>query len=299
MDDPENRFRQEIARKKVLPWIEVSQSARLNADVLGRTMPALEGSFLRPTADMPLQNMTWFCRGLLESAADHLVMWADYAAPLRFHPDAEIVHTLRPAFTLARATIESAAQAIWVLSPEELTQCVGRYFLLATWDLDEQVKAAESPESRIEVQKRRDEIFSALGLTRRTFRPPRYLNMIRDAADYLNLEDAVMRPDRVERVWRSAAAAAHGKQWPEFELRDRTDVGDGLFSSVPKLDAISEVLKVADQMLSAGVALFAIRVGREDELPTLWDEAAARLAAKMTTVDSEPIKPEDIPRFGS
>ena len=109
----------QLQREEIMPWIEAAQAARLNADVLGRLMPPREGSFLRPTPEDPLKNMACWCHSFLEAAADHLVLWADHVAPLKFHPEAETVHTFRPAFTLARATIESAAQAIWGPRPFE------------------------------------------------------------------------------------------------------------------------------------------------------------------------------------
>lgn len=289
---------QPIEREQIVPWIEVAQSARLNADVLERLMPPREGSFLRPTPDDPLKNMAWWCHGFLDAAVDHLLLWADYAAPLKFHPEASIAHTLRPAFTLARAAIEAAAQAIWILSPEDPNVRGARYVVLATWDVNEQLKAAVAAEARAELKGRRDEIFAKLGVTARSFRQPRYLDMIREAAEFLDLGDSnpAMSPDGIERVWRSAAAAAHGKHWPEFEFHDRTDAGEGLFLSVPKTEPISEVLQVAERLTSAGMVLFAMHAGRMEDFHALWDEAVARLASRMTTVSGEPIKP-DLPRW--
>lgn len=280
---------QPIEVEETRAWNEAAVGARLNAEVLLRIMPPREGSFLRPNSDDPLRNMAWFCHGLLESAADHLVLWADYAAPLKFHPDHVTVHALRPVFTLARAAIESASQAIWVLSPEDPKVRGARYIMLATWDLNEQLKAAVDEESRAELKSRRDSIFAALGVTARTFRPPRYLDMIREATEFLSLAEPVSMTSagNVERVWRCAAAAAHGKHWPEFELHDRTEVDDGLFSSVPKIGAMSEVLEVADCLLSASVVLFAMHAGRIDDHKKLWDEAAQRLAAKVTPASTD------------
>jgi hypothetical protein len=101
-----------LDREEIMPWLQVAQGARLNADVLERLMPPLEGSFLRPNPDDPLKNMAWWCHGFLDAAADHLLLWADYAAPLKFHAEAETVHTLRPAFTLARAVCSTKLIAI-------------------------------------------------------------------------------------------------------------------------------------------------------------------------------------------
>lgn len=284
---------QPVEREAILPWIEVAQSARLNSGVLARLMPPKEGSLLRPTTDDPFRNMAWFCHGLLEAATDHMILWADYAVPLKFNPETVLVHTLRPVFTLARAAIEAAAQAIWMLSPEEPADRARRYITLATWDLNEQLKAAVDADAIAELKGRRDPIFAALGLTARTFRPPKYLDMIREATEFLNLEEpsAMRNADLVERVWRCAAAAAHGKHWPDFELHDRAEVEGGLFSSVPKIEAISEVLKVADSLLSAGVILFATHADRMDEYRVLWEEASQRLRSEMTLADYAEVAP--------
>lgn len=292
---------QPVEREAILPWIEVALSGRLNAEVLVRLMPPKEGSFLRPNTDDPFRNMAWFCHGLLESAADHMTLWADYAVPLKYNPETVLVHTLRPVFTLARAAIESAAQAIWMLSPEEPGVRATRYITLATWDLNEQLKAAVDEEAIAELRGRRDSIFAALGTTARTFRPPKYLDLIREVTEFLELDEpsAMTSANDVERVWRSAAAAAHGKLWPDLELHNRTQVGNGLFSSVPKIDAISEVLKVADSFLSAGVALFAIHADRMDEYSALWNEASQRLRSEMTLADDSDVPSDQTGAHGT
>lgn len=272
-----------LNREEITPWLEVAQGTRVNVDVLGRLMPPKEGSFLRPTEEDPLKKMAWWCHGFLEAAADHLLLWADYAAPLKFHPEAETVHTLRPAFTLARAVMESAAQVIWVLSPEEVPVRGRRFVQLVLWDLDEQTKAAVGTDAHAELRQQRDAMFAACGGTARTFRPPRYLDMIRGVAEFLNDDDPVdpLTPDRVERVWRSTAGAAHGKQWPEFEFNSRVEVAGGLFSSTPKVAAISEVLKVADKFPSVGVLLFAMSTGHGQNFTELWDDAEKRLTQRL------------------
>ncbi|MFT4264835.1 MAG: hypothetical protein QM572_15730 [Nocardioides sp.] len=283
--DDQEHARQLIDRDTIMPWVEVAQGARLNADVLPRLMPPSVGSLLRPVPDNPFSNMAWWCYSLLEAAADHLVLWADYVAPLKVHPQAETVHTLRPIFTLARATIESAAQAIWVLSPEDQLDRVRRYVRLAVWDLDEQTKAAATNEARAELEARRSQILTALGVTRRTFQAPRYLDMILAAADFLDGDDASSpwTSDRVRRIWRSTAGAAHGKRWTDFEFHDREPAGDELVYATPKADAISEVLKLADRYLSAGVIIFAMRAGHWEQFRQLWDDATERLMLRMST----------------
>lgn len=285
--DPDLRQqRHSLERGAIESWAEIAHSVWLGADVLQGLVPAKEGSFLLPAKSEaaqnggPFENMTWWCHGFLEAAADHLVHWADHAFPSRGRSDVEVHHTLRPAFTLARAALEASAQAIWILSPPSLSQCASRYMVIATWDVAEQYKAATDADVREELQDRRDSIFRALGVTPRTFRPPRYIEMVREAIAFVDAGDR-SRVERAERVWRSAAAAAHGKHWPEFELHDRTHVTGRLFSSVPKIELMTEVLGMASEFLLAGVTLFAMRVGRENELHQLWDEAAERIKLSM------------------
>lgn len=274
-----------LERNEVAPWIEVAVSTRLNVDVLSRLMPPREGSFLRPTPGDPLRKMAWWCHGYLEGAADHLLLWADYFAPLKVRADAETVHALRPVFTLARAAMESAAQVIWTLGPEEPTECGRRFIQLVIWDLTEQTKAAATTDALSELLVRRDEMLALFGMTARTFKPPRYLDMIRYVAEFLDDggPDSHINAAQVERIWRSTAGAAHGKQWPEFEFNESVDAGGGLFWSTPRVDEISKVLRVADTYLSAGVVLFAMRTGYGDEFQGLWDEASNRLERLSST----------------
>lgn len=274
-----------IEDDELTPWMEVAASTRLNAEVLGRLMPPRAGSFLRPTPDDPLKKMAWWCHGYLEAAADHLLLWADYSVPLATRLDTETVQRLRPAFTLARAAIESAAHAIWALGPEEPSECGRRFIQLVIWDLDEQTKAATTTYAHSELSGRREEMLAYFGMTKRSFNPPRYLEMIRWVADFLEHGDSTSpsTAGRFERIWRSTAGAAHGKQWTEFEFNDHVDAGDGLFYSTPRVEAISDVMRVADTFLSAGVVLFAIRTGHGDDFQELWDEAAARLVQHRPT----------------
>ena len=194
-------------------WTELARQPLVRFSDRGRT-------------STPLHKMTAWCRGYLEAAVDHMILWADYAVPLKFHPETIVTHSLRPALTLARAAMESASQTIWILGSDDKVQCAQRYVQLAVADLIEHVKAAETFEKRSPLQRRSDELFAALGVTHRTFVAPTSLEMVRFAAEYLQSDLASdadvtlsLGPDRVERLWRSAAGAAHGKRWPEWEFQ--------------------------------------------------------------------------------
>ena len=102
--------------------------------------------------------MTTFSRGYLDAAVDRLILWADHAVPLKFHPDTIVTHSLRPALTLARAATESAPQTIWILGSDDKVLCGQRYIQLAIADLIEQVDAAETIDKRSSLQAGRDEL---------------------------------------------------------------------------------------------------------------------------------------------
>lgn len=293
-DDSTRATREELER-----WIEVAQSARLDQFAMEKIGDPIPGSFLRPRSDIdPLRKMTAWCRGYLEAAIDHLILWADHAVPLIFHPDVVVSHSLRPALTLARAAMESASQTIWILGPEDKSECGRRYIQLAVADLIEQVKAAETPEKRSHLQARRDDLLAALGLTPRAFVTPTYLEMVRYSAEFLSsgitdrLEAAAFpTPDRVERLWRSSAGAAHGKRWPEWELPTVVEE-QGEEYAIPDVAAMAEILKLAESFVAAGVVLFAHRSGHEAVFPSIWQEGAAFITANMTLrEESEPIDP--------
>jgi hypothetical protein len=87
-----------------------------------------------------------------------------------------------------------------------------------------------------------------------------------------------------------AAGAAHGKQWPDFEIASRE-------SAQPSISAMSEVLTVAHMLTSAAVLLFAMRCGLEAEWSDLRQEGFVHVATTMTTVDGTPIRPDEVPDF--
>lgn len=112
--------------------------------------------------------------------------------------------------------------------------------------------------------------------------------MIRYAASFAaNDENSTSAADRAERIWRSTAGAAHGKQWPDFEYHDRTVLGDGLFLTAPRPTAIADVMGLASDYLAAGVMLLAMRTGHWNEFHTLWDDAVERLRKYMPPADDE------------
>jgi hypothetical protein len=213
-------------------------------------------------------------------------MWADFAAPLKFHPEARTVHRLRPAFTLAHAAMESAAQALWVLSAKGLLECLNRHVTLLLWDMDEQIKAASTDEAKAELRASRDELLGVIGLTVKDFRPPTYLSLMQSAAAHASQSAPGERLDsaHVTRVWRSSAGAAHGKHWPSDEFT-MTVEHNGVDYIVPNPEAMSEALLIADIFVRVGMLRIFDRSARLDEFNPLWKAAMDDLGARITRID--------------
>jgi hypothetical protein len=145
--------------------------------------------------------------------------------PLIFHPDQVVNVTLRPAYTLARATMEAAAQAVWLMDTRDPIECVRRHLSLIRWDLQEYRKSKTDLSDKQAISATEDDLLHRVS---RVFepgdiKPPRgYLDVIRTACDAKGLD---LEADAAERLWSAASGAAHGKYWPTLELQ-RIQVGE-------------------------------------------------------------------------
>ena len=101
-----------------LAWVEVAHKARLAHHVpKGTPDPTQDSNFGQINALYPQEKASDWHRSYLTAALEHLLIWANTVAPLKFHPEHEVTHTFRPAFTLARAALEASSQA---LTPTEI-----------------------------------------------------------------------------------------------------------------------------------------------------------------------------------
>ena len=104
-----------VDRATSLAWVEIAHGARLHNRILGNVPDPINGAeFAVVDALYPYERASIWHRSYLNAALEHLLVWADLVAPLRFHPEQELIHTLRPAYTLSRAALEAASQAVWV-----------------------------------------------------------------------------------------------------------------------------------------------------------------------------------------
>ncbi|QKJ18939.1 hypothetical protein [Microbacterium hominis] len=324
-DDPDDPF--VLSHDEMLPLIEVAHGARILQHMFEAMGPPLPTSYLGPDADggRGLREMAEWCEGYLDAAIDHLVLWADYAVPLKFHPDARLTFALRPALTLARAAMESAAQTIWILAAPDSEATASRFFALGVADTIEHAKATPPGPSKDELLAERDRLCEARGVTAKTFRGPTYVEMVRYAAELWSdagtgatveaksdllatpesgpepedepvpaYSGAHFTPDRVEMLWRASAGAAHGKQWVPREFGAMIADGGHRYR-VPSRAAVLEVLKLAEKILTLGLVLYAQMSGREEEWYDLRQAGLVHVATNMTTHNGVPLRPEDVP----
>lgn len=195
---------------------------------------------------------------------------------------------LRPAYTLARATIEASSQAVWLMDTRDPKECIRRHLSLMRWDLQEHRKSKLDQSEKDAIRAREDDLLRRVSQVFQPddIKPPGgYLDVIRSAcaANGLGLEAAA-----AERLWRAASGATHGKYWPVLELQ-YTEVGEeyepGHHRTVqlPSANGITEVLGAANTMSQYGVVLYAQYCGVD--VAAVLGEATAWVAERI------PLKP--------
>ncbi|MCZ4068832.1 hypothetical protein O1W71_14230 [Microbacterium sp. H37-C3] len=293
-DDVPNRI--PIDREQSRSWVEVAQSARLMRDLLSETPPAIGGSPFRVIDEQLPQSCEKWCRSYLSSALEHLGMWADFVAPLSFHPDTVVHHEARPAQTLARAALESASQAVWVMASRDPREVLRRHLLLVLADWAEQRKAEVHPERKDALKQQRLDLLEILESYGVKVDDPSYLTLVTAAANEVrnHVSDGDLgNPAQVERLWRASAGSAHGKMWPSLELRVSVEV-DGRPYSFPDADAMSAILVLADKVTQYGVFRFIDYAGHEPGLAERLRATAMRWYARIPKVPGAPDRLDDL-----
>jgi hypothetical protein len=247
-------IRQFVPAEHSRAFTEIAQGSRIYWHMVQSCGDPAEGSnFVRVNELYPFEKVSDRARHYVEAAFEHLLMWADYVAPFKFHAEQTINFTLRPTYTLARAAMESAAQAVWLLSASDPVGCIRRHLRLIRWDLQEHRKSFLDPEGKERCRMREAALLTRIAefFTEEELRPPNgYLDVLKSAcdADGLDLDAA-----SVERLWRAASGAAHGMYWPNLELQ-RLTVGDeyepGHFRarSLPDSAVMVDVIEAAYKM---------------------------------------------------
>lgn len=270
-------------------WTAVAHSARVDHQVLCLIRDPEPGSNLAEVAKLyPYEKVSDRVRAYLMAGIEHMLMWADFSAPLKFHEEQVTNVMLRPAYTLARATIEASSQAVWLMDTRDPKECIRRHLSLMRWDLQEHRKSKLDQSEKDAIRAREDDLLRRVSQVFQPddIKPPGgYLDVIRSAcaANGLGLEAAA-----AERLWRAASGAAHGKYWPVLELQ-YTEVGEeyepGHHRTVqlPSANGITEVLGAANTMSQYGVVLYAQYCGVD--VAAVLGEATAWVAERI------PLKP--------
>lgn len=251
-----------IDEEAVRGWVEVAYSSRILQHCLQDVGAPNPGSPFAQVSELyPYEKVSDRVRAYLAAAIEHLIFWADLQAPLKFHPEQSTEVTLRPSYTLARASLESSAQAVWLMDTTDPMECVRRHVCLMRWDLQELRKSKRDLAEKAKAKALEEDLIQRVSKVfddEQVRSPQGYLQVIRSAcaADGLALE-----PDDAERIWRAASGAAHGKFWPTLELQREVpgeEYEPGRFRSVriPDVDGITEVLRAADAMAQVGVLRF-------------------------------------------
>jgi hypothetical protein len=116
-------------------WTVVAHTARVDHRIMSLIGDPQQGSSPARVDDLyPFEKVSDRVRAHLLAGIEHMLMWADLAAPLKLHEDQVMNVTLRPAYTLARATTEASAQAVWLLDTRNPVECVRRHLSLIRWD---------------------------------------------------------------------------------------------------------------------------------------------------------------------
>ncbi|WP_350005117.1 hypothetical protein [Pseudarthrobacter sp. WHRI 8279] len=281
-----------LAREIMEPWVAVAQSSRLVNDVLSQIGEPLPGSnFEWVNAHYPFERSSDWCREFLAAAIEHMQLWADHVAPLRFHEEAEVIHTFRPVQTLSRAAIEAASQAVWVMDGGTASECARRHVCLVLDDLDQQRKAAQSEERKNHLKAARQLLLERLqsDISEKDIGQfPGYMNIVKEAAATVAAKGTVdadlAHPEVVERLWRASAGSAHGKRWPSLELQfvnPEEEISPGQFATdrIPDPAAITHILNLAGSILSYGVLRFADYSGYTPQLGNILATAGENLGA--------------------
>lgn len=269
-----------VDRQISLAWTEIAHTARLGNRILGGVPELAPGSnFEQINAIYPSERSSDWHRSYLEAALQHLLLWADLVAPLKFHPEQEVIQAFRPAYTLGRAALEAASQAVWMSSGDTAKECARRHLSLIRWDYVEHRKSVTGEDAKRQIREMDARLLDRVGrqFNDADLTPPTHLAVLRNAALTIDVD-----PDELERVWRAASGSAHGKFWPSVALQQVVPLHEyepGQFRAVrvPDPAGMTEVLRFAERMTTWGVFRHADFSGAD--IPQLAGEARCWLVS--------------------
>jgi hypothetical protein len=267
----------------------LSQGIRLTWHLFAAVgAPAPGSNFDQVHQLYPFERVSDWAASYIQAAYEHLIMWADFAAPFKFHPDQVVNFALRPSYTLARAALESSAQAVWLLDTLDPLDCIRRHIRLVRWDLQEHRKSKLDRAEKSAVKAREAALVTRVSevFKEDDIRPPNgYLDVLKWACAPKDLDlDAAT----VEALWRAASGAAHGKHWPNDDLQKIVPQGEaenGALSvrKFPDTATMVEMLWAGYKMSQYAALKYATYSGAD--VPTLMDNAREWVMSNITFRD--------------
>lgn len=273
-------------------FTEVAQETRLIAYSFYASDPdpAPSSNFDQMNRLYPFEKVSDRARHYVSAAVEHMSMWADFVAPLKFHPRQTTLINMRPVYALSRAALEAAAQAVWLMDTTDPHECLRRHLSLIRWDLEEHRKSRSDPEHKKRVNARDEELLERVAgvFTADQIKPPAgYLKVITDACrpDDLTLDGA-----DAERVWRAMSGAAHGMYWTNLDLTiaeqgEEYEPGHFRTRTLPDPDGMAEAISAAQTVVRYAALRFLDYLGAD--IPVLMSRARRQLAYEITLRDGE------------
>ena len=271
----------------------VAQGTRLSWHMFNSCgSPASGSNFARVDSLYPFEKVSDRARHYVSAALEHLIMWADFAAPFKYHPEQTTTFTLRPPMALARAALESASQAVWLLNTPDVRECLQRHLRLIRWDLEEYRKSHLEAEGKKRVKERDEELLARVAgvFTQDQIRPPQgYLWVIQQACEP---EDLDLSASQAERLWRAMSGAAHGMYWTNLELMttelsEHHGAGQAQRITLPDPAAMVESLEAAHRIAQYAALKYMIFAGA--------DIRALQLSARRWLAHQITLKPDADP----
>lgn len=266
-------------------WVATAQKARLSQYMLEAMLDPEPSSQL--AADDLIyrwEKCSAWTRAYLMAACDHLLLWANVVAPQEFPEGLVVENHPRPYYALARAGLESACQAVWILDRSESKERGTRHLRLVYHDLRNMALSFEAAnDSRSEIARERMRLLEER--VRDTFDfnsikkgEPKYLEMVRECSSAVG-----QTPSELEATWREASGAAHGKNW--FQHVSSTVIVEDEFEPeyfrarhLPDPAGVTKAMELASGMVLYGTLRFADRAGFN--LKAKYESAFSRLKAE-------------------
>jgi hypothetical protein len=253
-------------------WAQCTYVARGCALTLERAVDPKAGSALaQADAFYEWEKASIWVRNYLCAAAEHLCLWADFTAPYKLHPEATNEVRPRPSLLLARAGLEAAAHALWLVEVPAPLECAQRHIRLMHRDFTlHRAALIAGALDTAHIDKRIEDLGSrctslAIPTTPKD-KPPGYEKLVRNAANVTQHDE-----NRWSYLWNAASGAAHGQNWfgiEAFDLVTLNEYEPGYFRTIalPDVDLITDTLDAACSTLQWGTLRWLTLGGHNPDL---------------------------------